>query len=124
MAQIRGELKRQKFMKNIFIENKQVKNDRIAVPIGNDVAKDQMESLELNTDNNKVFYDKSDKENDENDENNEQDEFIRSWFEILEEEDTNNGVNNISGDEINENSSEFNALLENQIHPTDNDDAK
>lgn len=31
MAQIRGELKRQKFMKNISIENEQAKNDRIAV---------------------------------------------------------------------------------------------
>ncbi|GBB97911.1 hypothetical protein RclHR1_00310039 [Rhizophagus clarus] len=111
MAQIRGELKRQKFMKNISIENEKVKNDRIAVPIGNDVAEDQMESLELDTDNDEVFYDESDKENNENNENNERDEFIRSWFEILEEEDTNNGVNNISGDEIDEDSSEFNALL-------------
>ncbi|PKC05895.1 hypothetical protein RhiirA5_420336 [Rhizophagus irregularis] len=74
-------------------------------------------------DNEEVFYDESDKENDENDENNECDEFIRSWLEILVE-DTNNGINNISGNQIDEDSSEFNALLENQIHPADNDDAK
>ncbi|CAB4474631.1 unnamed protein product [Rhizophagus irregularis] len=124
MAQIRGELKRQKFMKNISIENEQAKNDRIAVPIGNDEAEDQMETLELDMDNDEVFYDESDNENDENDDNNECDEFIRSWLEILEEEDTNNGINNISGNQIDEDSSEFNALLENQIHSADNDDAK
>lgn len=61
MAQIRGKLKRQKFMKNISIKNEQVKNDRIAVPIGNDEVKDQMKTLELNMDNKEVFYDKSDK---------------------------------------------------------------
>ncbi|CAB4402585.1 unnamed protein product [Rhizophagus irregularis] len=79
-----------------------------------------METLELDMDNEEVFYDESDKENDEN---NECDEFIRSWLEILVE-DTNNGINNISGNQIDEDSSEFNALLENQIHPADNDDAK
>ncbi|CAB4484773.1 unnamed protein product [Rhizophagus irregularis] len=30
----------------------------------------------------------------------------------------------IRGNQIDEDSSEFNALLENQIHPADNDDAK
>ncbi|GES96832.1 ribonuclease H-like domain-containing protein [Rhizophagus clarus] len=109
---------------SICVNSASFKNDRIAVSIGNDVAEDHMELLELDTDNDKVFYDEIDKENNKNNENNKQNEFIRSWFKILEEEDTNNKVNNISGDEINKDSSKFNALLKNQIHPADNDDAK
>ena len=79
-----------------------------------------MEPPELNIDDDDID-EESDNESD-NGNNNETDEFIKLWFERLNEEDTN--VDDISDDEIDEDSSELNELLRRRIHPADNDDAK
>ena len=121
MAQIRGELQREKFIKSISFDDQQINNTRIAVPIGNEEIDDIiMEPPELNIDDDDID-EESDNESD-NGNNNETDEFIKLWFERLNEEDTN--VDDISDDEIDEDSSELNELLRRRIHPADNDDAK
>jgi len=115
MAQIRGELQREKFVKNISFEDQQVKNNRIAIPIGDEESDDIMKL-------NGNYDDRDENENEE-----ETDEFIKSWFERLEEEENINDNtldDDISDSEIDEDSLEFNELLRRQIHPADNDDAK
>jgi len=113
MAQIRGELQREKFVKSITFDDQQVNNNRVAIPIGDEeIDDDIIEPPELNIDD--IDVDESDNEDDE-----EIDDFIRLWFEGLDEEDINE--DSISNDEINES---LNELLNTQIHPADNNDAK
>jgi|SRR5438034_6907371 len=113
MAQIRGELQREKFVKSITFDDQRVNNNRVAIPIGDEeIDNDIIEPPELNIDD--IDVDESDNEDDE-----EIDDFIRLWFEGLDEEDINE--DSISNDEINES---LNELLNTQIHPADNNDAK
>jgi len=113
MAQIRGELQREKFVKSITFDDQRVNNNRVAIPIGDEeIDDDIIEPPELNIDD--IDVDESDNEDDE-----EIDDFIRLWFEGLDEEDINE--DSISNDEINES---LNELLNTQIHPADNNDAK
>jgi len=68
-----------------------------------------------------------DRDENENENEEETNEFIKSWFERLEEEENiNNNIldDNISDSKINEDSLEFNELLKRQIYPADNDNAK
>jgi hypothetical protein len=114
MAQIRGELQREKFIKSISLDDQQVHNSRVAAPIGDEEIDDAiMEPPELEIDDN------IDNESDNGGDNEEVDEFIRLWFEGLDEEDVNE--DNFS----NEDSSELlEELLNTQIHPADNNNAK
>jgi len=113
MVQIRGELQREKFVKSITFDDQRVNNNRVAIPIGDEeIDDDIIEPPELNIDD--IDVDESDNEDDE-----EIDDFIRLWFEGLDEEDINE--DSISNDEINES---LNELLNTQIHPADNNDAK
>ncbi|CAG8791106.1 21915_t:CDS:2, partial [Gigaspora rosea] len=87
MAQIRGELQREKFIKSIRFDDQRVKNNRIAVPVGNEeIDNIMLEPPELDG---------------------------------LDEED-------ISEDDISDNEIDINLneLLNIQIHPADNDNAK
>jgi len=113
MAQICGELQREKFVKSITFDDQRVNNNRVAIPVGDEeIDDDIIEPPELNIDD--IDVDESDNEDDE-----EIDDFIRLWFEGLDEEDINE--DSISNDEINES---LNELLNTQIHPADNNDAK
>jgi len=119
MAQIRGELQREKFIKSISFDNQQINNNRVAVPVGDEEIDDAiMEPPELDVNNNDIGIE-SDSEH--NEDNEELDEFIKLWFEGLDEEDINE---DISYDEIDEDSSELNELLNSNIHPADNNDVK
>ncbi len=119
MAQIRGELQREKFIKSISFDNQQINNNRVAVPVGDEEIDDAiMEPSELDVNDNDIGI-KSDSEH--NEDNEELDEFIKLWFEELDEEDINE---DISYDEIDEDSSELNELLNSNIHPADNNDVK
>ncbi|CAG8746238.1 18595_t:CDS:2, partial [Rhizophagus irregularis] len=92
MAQIRGELQREKFIKSIILD------DQIAVPVGDKEIDDSiLEPPELDVDD---IDDKSD-----NGDNDEVDEFIKLWFEGLNEEDISE--NDTSDNEINENLNEL-----------------
>ena len=114
MAQIHGELQREKFVKSITFDDQRVNNNRVAIPVGDEeIDDDIIEPQELNI-NDIDIDDESDNEDDE-----EIDDFIRLWFEGLDEEDINE--DSISNDEINES---LNELLNTQIHPADNNDAK
>ena len=116
MAQIRGELQREKFVKNISFEDQQVKSNRIAIPI----REEESDIMKLNRNC-------DDRDENENENKEETDEFIKSWFKRLEEkENINDNIldDDISNSEIDEDSLEFNELLRRQIHPVDNDDAK
>src|SRR5437016_3953566 len=114
MAQICGELQREKFVKSITFDDQRVNNNRVAIPVGNEeIDDDIIELQELNI-NDIDIDDESDNEDDE-----EIDEFIKLWFEGLDEEDIIE--DNISDNEIEEN---LNELLNTQIHPADNNDAK
>ncbi len=119
MAQIRGELQREKFIKSISFDNQQINNNRVAVPVGDEEIDDAiMEPSELDVNDNDIGI-KSDSEH--NEDNEELDEFIKLQFEGLDEEDINE---DISYDEIDEDSSELNELLNSNIHPADNNDVK
>lgn len=119
MAQIRGELQREKFIKSISFDNQQINNNRVAVPVGDEEIDDAiMEPSELDVNDNDIGIE-SDSEH--NEDNEELDEFIKLWFEGLDEEDINE---DISYDEIDEDSSELNELLNSNIHPADNNDVK
>lgn len=119
MAQIRGELQREKFIKSISFDNQQINNNRVAVPVGDEEIDDAiMEPPELDVNDNDIGIE-SDSEH--NEDNEELDEFIKLWFEGLDEEDINE---DISYDEIDEDSSELNELLNSNIHPADNNDVK
>ncbi|CAB4395903.1 unnamed protein product [Rhizophagus irregularis] len=112
MAQIRGELQREKFIKSIILDDQRVNNNRIAVPVGDEEIDDSiMKPPELDVDD---IDDKSDNGNDD-----EVDEFIKLWFEGLNEKDISE--DDTPDNEINEN---LNKLLSTQIHPADNNDAK
>ena len=119
MAQIRGELQREKFIKSISFDNQQINNNRVAVPVGDEEIDDAiMEPPELDVNDNDIGIE-SDSEHNEN--NEELDEFIKLWFEGLDEEDINE---DISYNEIDEDSFELNELLNLNIHPADNNDVK
>ncbi len=119
MAQIRGELQREKFIKSISFDNQQINNNRVAVPVGDEEIDNAiMEPPELDVNDNDIGIE-SDSEH--NEDNEELDEFIKLWFEGLDEEDINE---DISYDEIDEDSSELNELLNSNIHPADNNDVK
>ncbi len=119
MAQIRGELQREKFIKSISFDNQQINNNRVAVPVGDEEIDDAiMEPSELDVNDNDIGIE-SDSEH--NEDNEELDEFIKLWFEGLDEEDINE---DISYDEIDKDSSELNELLNSNIHPADNNNVK
>ncbi|RIB21467.1 hypothetical protein C2G38_2034366 [Gigaspora rosea] len=112
MAQIRGELQREKFIKSIRFDDQRVKNNRIAVPVGNEeIDNIMLEPPELDVND---IDDEGDNEDNEN-----MDDFIKLWFEGLDEEDISE--DDISDNEIDKN---LNELLNIQIHPADNDNAK
>ncbi|CAG8848053.1 25669_t:CDS:1, partial [Gigaspora margarita] len=112
MAQIRAKLQREKFIKSIRVDNQQIKNNRVAVPVGNEEIDDiVLEPPELDVNN-------IDNESD-NEDNEDIDDFIKLWFEGLDEEDISE--DNISDNEIDNN---LNELLNIQIHSADNDNAK
>ena len=77
-----------------------------------------MEPPELDVNDNDIGIE-SDSEH--NEDNEELDEFIKLWFEGLDEEDINE---DISYDEIDEDSFELNELFNSNIHPADNNDVK
>src|SRR6266540_6216244 len=119
MAQIRDELQREKFIKSISYYNQQINNNRIIVPIRDEEIEDAIIELpELDVNDNDIGIE-SDSEH--NEDNEELDEFIKLWFEGLDEEDINE---DILYDEIDEDSSELNELLNSNIHPADNNDVK
>ncbi|CAB5217558.1 unnamed protein product [Rhizophagus irregularis] len=100
------------YSKVLWMAQIRVNNNRIAVPVGDEEIDDSiLEPPELDVDD---IDDKSD-----NGDNDEVDEFIKLWFEGLNEEDISE--NDTSDNEINEN---LNELLSTQIHPADNNDAK
>src|SRR6266511_306382 len=99
MAQIRGELQREKFIKSISFDNQQINNNRVAVPVGDEEIDNAiMEPPELDVNDNDIGIE-SDREHNEDNED-------------------------ISYDEIDEDSSELNELLNSNIHPADNNDVK
>ena len=119
MVQIRDELQREKFIKSISFDNQQINNNRVAVPVGDEEIDDAiMEPPELDVNDNDIGIE-SDSEH--NEDNEELDEFIKLWFEGLDEEDINE---DISYDEIDEDSSELNELFNSNIHPADNNNVK
>ena len=64
MAQIRGELQREKFVKSITFDDQRVNNNRVAIPIGDEeIDDDIIEPPELNIDD--IDVDESDNEDDE-----------------------------------------------------------
>ncbi|CAB4415052.1 unnamed protein product [Rhizophagus irregularis] len=112
MAQIHGELQREKFIKSIILDDQLVNNNRIAVPVGDEeIDESIMEPPELDVDD---IDDKSDNGDDD-----EVDKFIKLWFEGLNEEDISE--DDTPDNKINEN---LNELLSTQIHSADNNDAK
>ncbi|CAG8806862.1 41608_t:CDS:1, partial [Gigaspora margarita] len=112
MVQICGELQREKFIKSIRVDDQQVKNNRVAVPVGDKEIDDiVLEPPELDVNN---IDDESD-----NEDNKDIDDFIKLWFEKLDKEDISE--DDISDNEIDNN---LNELLNIQIHPADNDNAK
>ena len=139
MAQVRAEMFHIKQLKNAEKNNKLVKSLRVALPVGNyndddDDNDDGLEPPKLDIDE---LNDISDDETNNNEignssnfsqKNSETNEFIKFWFDMLNDEDENNNeelVNNEENDEENDISSEILTLLLGRcISPADSNEAK
>src|SRR5688500_7044232 len=87
MAQLRGEIQREKFLNNIFLEEKHSKIERIEKPIGNDVPNENVSSNDDNSSDeggDEILIDDGDIFD-----NNHSDEFMDTWFNLLNEENLN-----------------------------------
>ena len=119
MAQLRGEIQREKFLNDIFLEEKYSKIERIEKPIGNDVSNEHVssnssdESSSLNED--EILID--------DDDDHPSDGFMDTWFNLLNEEDFNENNEDEESD-LEEDSEDLKLLLHHHVHPADNQDAK
>lgn len=129
MAQVRAEMFRIKQLKNAEKDNKLAKSLRIALPVGNyddDDNGNNLEPFELNIDelNDISDVDETDDKIDDNTNFLETNEFIKFWFDMLNEEDENNNEELVNDEESDRSSEILTLLLGRCISPADSDEAK
>lgn len=130
MAQVRAEMFRIKQLKNAEKDNKLVKSLRVALPVGNydddDNNSDNLEQSELDIDelNDISDIDETSDKIDNNTNFSETNEFIKFWFDMLNEEDENNNEELVNDEESDRSSEILTLLLGRCISPADSNEAK
>ena len=123
MSQIKGEILREKYLRNISFDEKKSIKSKIALPVGNN---NEVEEDDDGDDSD----DGDDGEDDINDMYNESSSSINSssnngiesyWFEALDDE-TFNDTSDES--DLDDDSEELKSLLKHRVHPADNKEAK